>query len=109
MGIKLFSDSPPYQPPNPHPSLFTIINIRHKNGYTYAEVAYFGCTPYDGVKIMIYEGDVTKAIAETKHLDPHFLEEGDLIPVARFAPTPKGRALAELVLDQGHKIEPRPT
>jgi len=47
-----------------------------------------GCTNFEGVKILVFEGDfVLRSV-----IDPHFSE--DYSPIARFKPTERGMELA---------------
>lgn len=57
---------------------------KFKNGYV-IEVKYIDCTSYEGLKILVYEGEY---IYQEK-LDPHFRYTGHS-PIARFRPDRKG-------------------
>ena len=71
--------------PNPNPSRWTLITKKiYPNGYV-LKVKYHDCTNFEGIKIMVYEGDYK----EQHYLDPHF-SESNIAPVARFKPDKNG-------------------
>ena len=70
---------------DPQPHRFEVISVELLDGYTLAKIKYPDCQNFDGIKILIYEGDVRDEINNAKILDPHFLEKG-LSPVARVKP-----------------------
>lgn len=89
MGIKRFSGSDGYFDRNPDPSKYTIINNYTYNQYTILRVQYTGCTNFEGMKILVFEGPATII---GRGLDPHFFESSNLI--ARFLPTNEGMEMA---------------
>ena len=95
MGMKLFSSGESWQTAsnNPNPSKFKILELIVFLRYTYVEIEYIGCVNYEGVKVLVYKGDVSEKLMTASQIDPHFLEQG-LSPVARFAPNDTGRRLA---------------
>jgi len=52
-------------------------------------VKYYGCTNFDGLKLMVYKGRYIPRYS----LDPHFSESDDS-PFARFVPTQEGWDMA---------------
>jgi hypothetical protein len=101
MGMKLFSDAPsvPRVAPNPDPKNFQILSSVWINGYLIVEAYYPDATTFEGKKIMVYRGVANAATLlqwTNNTLDPHF-SEGPFSPVARFAPTREGRALAKMM------------
>lgn len=95
--------SSPYSVPgsNPVPSNFKVVDWRHfrnRKGKVHllVKVKYPDATNYEGVKIMVYEGfDQVHDLLERVNykLDPHF-SANRISPIARFAPTDEGWALA---------------
>ena len=81
----------------PNPSEFVILEIFEKNNMTLAIVNYPNCTNYEGLKVMVYIGNLKTAIEHSTFLDPHFLEKG-LSPFARFEPTMHGIKIAKAML-----------
>lgn len=77
--------------PNPSPSKWTLLQkqIFH-NGFA-IKVHYEGCTNYEGVKIMVFEGLFN--LPSYIELDPHFSED-QFSPLARFKPTERGWRMA---------------
>lgn len=79
-------------PPNPDPSRWELLKCaRFINGFVF-KVKYLDCTNYEGVKIMVYKGQMQNFnILQSKHLDPHFSDKTmSLTPFARFEPTEEG-------------------
>ena len=75
--------------PNPSPDNWVLISKHYaKNGYV-LKVKYYGCTNFEGVKILVYRG----AFIDRKYLDPHFSIDEDS-PIARFKPTAEGLQMA---------------
>lgn len=95
MGIKLFSSCSctPIRIPNPDPKNFTILKIFNTGYSTVLKVKYKECTNYEGIKILVYKGNVINELLSAKELDPHFCEK-HLSPIARFLPTEEGLKLA---------------
>ena len=103
MGISPFSDScgckcmQQPQAPNPNPYDFGILNYHtfwdkddKKCLYLLATVHYPACTTYNGRKILVYENVTPEELLKRTTLDPHFLEDADLYPIARFPANKKG-------------------
>ena len=100
MGIKIFSDScdsyenykrnSASKPPNPDPYSFRIIKKELLGEYSLVEVMYFGCTTFDGHKLMLL---TSKTISYP--LDPHLLGDGHPV-IARFEPNERGWKMARL-------------
>lgn len=100
MGIKFFSDShDSYENykrnsasklPNPDPYSFSVVKKELFGEYSLVEAIYFGCTTFNGRKLMLL---TTRDIPCC--LDPHLL--GDDHPViARFEPNERGWEMARL-------------
>lgn len=71
--------------PNPDKSRWELLDkMEYYRAYV-LKVRYFDCTNFEGVKIMVYEGQYKMR----KCLDPHF-QPLAWSPFARFAPTEKG-------------------
>lgn len=79
-------------PLNPNPSNFRILDLDLVGKYIIATVYYPNCTNYEGRKVIVFKNMSTSDIRNLRSLDPHFLENGNI--VARFAPTSEGYALA---------------
>lgn len=95
MGIKLFSSSSydGYEPTSsvePDPSNFSIREIYNVNGHTVAVVNYPNCTNYEGNKILFFKDKTIANIGHVKLLDPHFSDNDENAPFARFEPTREG-------------------
>ena len=86
MGMKFFSEGS-VTPPNPNPSNFIILSSKNYGGIVVMKVKYPGCTPYGGVKILVYTEDALRN--QDGKLDPHFLEN-DCSPIARFPASKEG-------------------
>lgn len=75
--------------PNPSPDNWVLISKYYaKNGYV-LKVKYYGCTNFEGIKILVYRG----AFIEREYLDPHFTSDENS-PIARFKPTDEGFQMA---------------
>lgn len=86
--------------PNPNPYKFEILDIFEKNNYTVVKVNYIGCTNFEGIKILVFEGNVKTEILKLNALDPHFMENGKFTLLARFRPDNKGwKVLNQLLKD----------
>lgn len=75
--------------PNPSPENCELLE-KHctQNGYV-LKVKYYGCTNFEGIKILVYRG----YYIERAYLDPHFTNNARS-PVARFKPTNEGMRMA---------------
>ena len=75
----------------PNPLRWELLQMASFSNAYVLKVKYIGCTNFEGVKIMVYEGKYGGLIS----LDPHFADN-DKSPIARFKPDNKGwdRALA---------------
>jgi len=81
--------------PNPNKHNFKVMGYIHGDVYDILIVHYPDCTTFDGLKILVVShGSVDE---NTKELDPHFFEDGNVI--ARFIPTGEGINLAQQLLD----------
>jgi hypothetical protein len=89
MGLlrKTCSTNPQAQAPNPR-NWKLLRRINYVNAYIMV-VQYPGCTNFEGIKIMVFEGKYEPRCC----LDPHFSDD-DKSPIARFKPDGRGLALA---------------
>lgn len=93
MGLNFFgSDRRETIPesPNPNPSLFSIIKREIIGDYSIVEVLYYGCTTFEGRKLMLLK---TRTVPLP--LDPHLLGNDHPV-IARFEPNKDGWRLARL-------------
>jgi len=127
MGISIFKtsdscyDTPRKPPPkkrrrlpNPEPDKFRI--LRHEqigDNFVVVEVEYFGCTNYEGRKILVFNGRWGH-VRKWKLMDPHFSHKApEKSPIARFVPTDMGWQMAILfckslaVADEWHLSSPK--
>lgn len=80
--------------PNPSPDRWELLE-KYIGAKGYAlKVRYTGCTNYEGVKVMVYEG----AYLPRKSLDPHFQPDNNA-PIARFRPDETGWRRATQMVD----------
>lgn len=89
MGMFKKSCSLSPQASAPNPMNWSLMRSARIGDCLIAQVHYANCTNFDGAKIMVYRG-VTEL---PQHLDPHFSATG-VSPIARFAPTAEGWAMA---------------
>ena len=83
-------------PGDPNPARFEIVSVESFGSHVVATVRYPDARNFDGVKVAVYRATDAELRA-AKWLDPHFSEKpGPLVPVARYEPTERGRALARL-------------
>ena len=87
-------------PPNPNPYKFEILDIFEKNNYTVVKVHYVGCTNFEGIKILLFEGNIKDEILKLNALDPHFMENGKFTLLARFRPDEKGWKFLNMLLQK---------
>jgi len=78
-----------YEPPNPNPRNFSILEKIQYSKACVLMVHYPGCTTFEGRKILVFEGKFTPY----KVLDPHFNSTSNLL--ARFKPTKEGWQMAK--------------
>jgi hypothetical protein len=79
----------------PDPTKFVIRKKDIINGYPILVVQYPDVLNYEGIKVLMYGKDFDLKLIKDR-IDPHFFKEGDS-PIARFAPTPAGIAMAHLL------------
>ena len=93
MGLNIFRKSSVlnYQPPNPNPYIFFVLNKEVIGDYSIVEARYTGCTTFNGSKLMLVKND--KRI--TTKLDPHLLGDGHPV-IARFEPNENGWRMARM-------------
>lgn len=75
--------------PNPNPKNWELIKLEQYNNAYVMKVRYQGCTNFEGIKIMVYQGKYS----HRDYLDPHFCQFFES-PIARFKPTMYGWELA---------------
>lgn len=83
--------------PNPNPKNYKIVNGFEENDFTVIEVHYPDCTNFEGIKILVFSGNILEQVKRLKELDPHFCGN-HLSPIARFAPNIKGFMALEKLL-----------
>jgi hypothetical protein len=84
----------PVQNLNPDPKNFIIEKIDPTFvNFMIVLVKYPNCTNYKGKKILVYQNLSLVDFMNLKAIDPHFSESG-ISPIARFAPTDEGWAMA---------------
>lgn len=97
MGVNVLKRSSDYRSPlcsdplptgNPDPNRFEVKRIEQLGNYTLLLVHYYGCTNFEGNKILLMKDVSLIDIINSKHLDPHFYETSKLI--ARFIPNDDG-------------------
>ncbi len=87
---------------NPDPSKYEILEIvLADNGYIILKVKYVGCTNYEGIKILLFDNNVTVAkLWSQNKIDPHFSKNKDYYsPIARFEPTERGMEMAKKICE----------
>ena len=72
---------------NPDPKSYIILKSKVIGELTVALVKYPDCTNYEGKKIIVMTNEVYYNCIVKQTLDPHFCENKNYCPVARFAPT----------------------
>jgi hypothetical protein len=91
--IKLFSCSndgdDEITPPEPNPRSFLVLECERVNGNVILLVQYYGCTTFNGLKLLLIRGESF----DNTFLDPHLLGGGHVV-IARFEPTKEGWRLA---------------
>ena len=75
---------------NPDPSKFKVLEFRQINDYMLVLAKYENCTNYGGLKLLAYKNLYPDDLEKQLRLDPHFNDNGELSPVARFEPTKTG-------------------
>jgi hypothetical protein len=77
--------------PNPDPKRWELLEVKEFPHAFVLKVHYFDATNFEGVKVMVYEGEYISGTPT--RLDPHFAEKG-FSPIARFRPDERGWQLA---------------
>jgi hypothetical protein len=105
MGLRLFGNSDPKPDrsggpvtviektiilPNPNPHNFKIIKMEQIGHHVVAKINYPDCTTYGGNKVAVYEGISDGGLYGQGTLDPHFVDDKRLSPIARFPGDAKG-------------------
>ena len=104
MGANPFRSScGDYEPPNPNPKNYTILDHKQINGNIALLVDYKGCTTYEGKKVLVYKNVTWAHVNMMKELDPHFSEEKNSVfkisPFARFEPTDEVMTCAMMLME----------
>jgi hypothetical protein len=85
--------------PNPDPSNYKILNYETDGNYSIVKIQYLNCKNYEGIKILLYKGDILENLIYQKTIDPHFSDNDKFIsPIARFEPTEVGMSMARTFL-----------
>lgn len=83
---------------NPDPFNFKILkHFSYKNNLAIM-INYPNCNTYEGNKIIVFKNTTYKQISQLKRIDPHFIEENEIKPFARFEPTYEGWIMACILL-----------
>ncbi len=102
MGLSLMSGSGDSQKvliSQPDARRFVIVENIVIGSYVILKLKYEGCTNYNGYKISVYEKLELDNHKFSDGLDPHFLDDGRLCPIARFEPTVKGMHWARMLVE----------
>lgn len=107
MGVTRFFSSSSYDGgaiigplPNPDPNHYKILYYEKVGNYLIVKIHYYGCTNFNGDKILMYENCNISDLSKQGKLDPHFSENKNyLSPIARFEPTSKGLNLARTLVN----------
>ena len=73
---------------NPDPERFNVEKTHSVGSYVCAMIDYVNCTNYEGKKIIVFENTAAEDVWTAKSIDPHFMEDGNVI--ARFRPDDDG-------------------
>lgn len=84
---------------NPNPLNYEIQWCLAQGDFLLARVKYFGCTNYEGDKLLLFFEMTEKELRALRELDPHFTEKSKLI--GRFKPDAGGEALAMWLIKNG--------
>lgn len=99
MGLNIgFSNSSSPRPGEPCAWRFTINKCWQIGNFCIADITYPDATTYGGRKLLLYHASKHK-ILTARALDPHFVEENSLSPIARFEPTERGMRMARLLAE----------
>ena len=82
-------------PQNPDPKNFSINELKAIGPFVIALIKYPDCKNYEGDKILVYKNKTLVDISKCDIIDPHFCENCNVSPVARFRPTAEGYDMAE--------------
>jgi len=72
--------------PNPNPKNYNVVKIETVGDLVVLLVHYPNCINYEGNKIIVMTADVYLNCTNTGTLDPHFCENKNYCPIARFSP-----------------------
>ena len=89
--MKLFSDDNTTSP-NPDPKKFTIEAVsvaKNKRSIVVVEATFYGCTTFEGKKILVYEATLARFALPIAELDPHFTTKDPSL-LARFPASDQG-------------------
>jgi len=88
-------------PPMPDPDNYAILNHEQHGAFLIILVQYYGCSNYEGKKILLYVDCTLEQLRSQKSIDPHFSSNTSYhSPIARFEPTARGMLMARLICKQ---------
>ena len=79
---------------NPNPKNYEINHTLSYKEYVIVDITYPDCDNFEGRKIILMDKDVFDNCSQKNVFDPHFCENNDFCPLARFKPTRKGWLMA---------------
>jgi len=83
--------APNKNPGNPNPREYRIKRHWIYKNYLVIQIKYYGCTNYEGNKILVFKNATVDDLKRQKVIDPHFSENKTFLsPIARFEPTQTG-------------------
>lgn len=107
MGLNLLGSSSTFDtglrkvsPPNPDPTNFKILKSKQIGNYLIVKIKYYGCTSYEGRKVLLFEDCSIHKLMGQGLIDPHFSENTRFqSPIARFVPTDRGWKMAGVLAE----------
>lgn len=101
MGLGIFSSScfdpasiKSTVPGNPNPFNYQIIKTKQIKNFAILMIKYPECKNYEGNKILVFKDISIEDLRQRISIDPHFCEDKQNSPIARFVPTDEGWFLA---------------
>lgn len=94
---------------HPNPSRYRITLVKEVGGFLIMKINYPDCTNYEGNKILVFHGVTLIDLMYQRDIDPHFFNDPNLkSPIARFAPTDEGWAMAVKLAEMHGRFVPSP-